>query len=186
VFLLHIVISLRQYVTGISKRTTGIGGQKFSDGFRRGALAPISSPVRMSLCPFVYLHDCNNYSANTASGYGLDDRAIEVRSLAEVKDFSSSLCVQASSGAHPASCTMGTGVLSPGVKCCRGVTLTTHPHLVPVVNDILSPLAPPWRVAGLPLIITLDQEFPTGVQRLFSVPRNFRSVQRNFVIELYF
>jgi len=26
---------------------------------------------------------------------------------------------------------MGTGVLSPGVKRGRGVTLTTHPHLVP-------------------------------------------------------
>jgi hypothetical protein len=23
------------------------------------------------------------------------------------------------------------GVLSPGLKCCRGVTLTTHPHLMP-------------------------------------------------------
>jgi hypothetical protein len=28
------------------------------------------------------------------SDYGLDDREIEVRSLAEAKDFSSSLCVQ--------------------------------------------------------------------------------------------
>jgi hypothetical protein len=27
-------------------------------------------------------------------GYGLDDRAIEVRSLAEAEDFSSNLCVQ--------------------------------------------------------------------------------------------
>jgi hypothetical protein len=34
-------------------------------------------------------------------------------------------------GPHPASCTMGTGSPSPGVKRCRGVTLTTHPHLVP-------------------------------------------------------
>jgi hypothetical protein len=46
------------------------------------------------------------------------------------KDFSSSLCVQTGSGAHPASCTMGTGVLSPGLKRGRGVTLTTHLHLV--------------------------------------------------------
>jgi hypothetical protein len=43
------------------------------------------------------------------SDYGLDDRAIGVRSLAGVKDFSSNLCVQTGSGAHPASCTMGTG-----------------------------------------------------------------------------
>jgi hypothetical protein len=53
--------------------------------------------------------------------YGLDDRAIRVRSPAEAKDFSSSLCVQTASGAHPASCTMGTGgVLSPGVKVRPG------------------------------------------------------------------
>jgi hypothetical protein len=44
-----------------------------------------------------------------ASGYGLDDRKIKVRSPAEAKGFSSSLCVQTGSGAHPASCTMGTG-----------------------------------------------------------------------------
>jgi hypothetical protein len=42
------------------------------------------------------------------SDYGLDDRAIEVRSPAETKDFSTILCVQTGSGAHPASCTMGT------------------------------------------------------------------------------
>jgi hypothetical protein len=46
-------------------------------------------------------------------------------------DFSSSLCVQTDSRAHPPSCTMGTEVLSPGLKRGRGVTLTTHPHLVP-------------------------------------------------------
>jgi hypothetical protein len=38
--------------------------------------------------------------------YGLDDR---VRSPTEAEDFSSSLCVQTGSGAHPDSCTMGTG-----------------------------------------------------------------------------
>jgi len=54
-----------------------------------------------------------------------------VRSPAEAKDFSSSLCVQTGSGAHPASCTMGTGVPFPGVKRGWGVTLTTHPDLVP-------------------------------------------------------
>jgi hypothetical protein len=32
------------------------------------------------------------------------------------KDFSSSLCVQTGSGAHPASCTMGTGGPFPGAK----------------------------------------------------------------------
>jgi hypothetical protein len=50
-----------------------------------------------------------------------------VRSPTVAEDFSSSLCVQTGSEAHPASCPMGTGVLSPGVKRGRGVTLTTHP-----------------------------------------------------------
>ena len=34
--------------------------------------------------------------------------------------------VQTGSGVHPASCKMGTGSF-PGVKCGRGVLLTTHP-----------------------------------------------------------
>jgi hypothetical protein len=50
------------------------------------------------------------------SDYELDDRAIEVRSPAETKDFSCSLC----SGAHPASCTMGTGGPFPGAKALPG------------------------------------------------------------------
>jgi hypothetical protein len=37
------------------------------------------------------------------SDYGLHDRAIEVRSPAEAKDFSSTLCVQTSSEAYPTS-----------------------------------------------------------------------------------
>jgi hypothetical protein len=54
------------------------------------------------------------------SDYGLDDRAIGVRSPAGTKDFSSSLCVQTGSGAHPASCTMGTGGPFPGGKARLG------------------------------------------------------------------
>ena len=37
--------------------------------------------------------------------------------------------VQTGPGAHPASCKMGTGFF-PGVKCGRGVLLTSHPLLV--------------------------------------------------------
>jgi hypothetical protein len=70
-------------------------------------------------------------SGSIVSDYGLDGRAIGVRSPAGAKDFSFSLCVQTGFGAHPPSCTMGTGVLSPGVKRGRCVMLTTHPHLVP-------------------------------------------------------
>jgi len=40
-----------------------------------------------------------------------------------------SVPVQTGPGAHPASCTMGTGSF-PGVKSGRGVTLTPHPLLV--------------------------------------------------------
>jgi hypothetical protein len=54
------------------------------------------------------------------SDYGLDDRAIEVRSPVEANDFSSSLCVQTCSGAHPASCTMGTVGSFPGAKARPG------------------------------------------------------------------
>jgi hypothetical protein len=43
------------------------------------------------------------------SDYGLDDRAIGVRSLAGAEDFSCTFCVQTGSGAHPDSCTVGTG-----------------------------------------------------------------------------
>jgi hypothetical protein len=61
------------------------------------------------------------------------------RFFAEAKDFSSSLCVQTSSEAHPTSYSMGSGGPFPGDKSRRGVTLNTPIHL---------PLAPAWRVAG--------------------------------------
>jgi hypothetical protein len=57
-------------------------------------------------------------SVSIVSDYGLDDRAFGVRSPAD--DFSSSLCVQTGSGAHPASCSMGTGGLFPGSKARLG------------------------------------------------------------------
>jgi hypothetical protein len=54
------------------------------------------------------------------SDYGLDDRAIGVRSPAGAKDFFSILCIQTGSKAHPASCTMGTGGPFPGGKARPG------------------------------------------------------------------
>jgi hypothetical protein len=59
-------------------------------------------------------------SVSIVSDYGLDDRVIGVRSPAGAKDFYSSLCVQTGSGAHPASCTMGTGGPFPGGKARPG------------------------------------------------------------------
>jgi hypothetical protein len=46
---------------------------------------------------------------------------------AELEYFSSNLCVQTGSGAHPTSCTMGTGGFSLGLKHGQSVMLTTHP-----------------------------------------------------------
>jgi hypothetical protein len=85
---------------------------------------------------------------------------IEVRSPAGERIFPLSSCVLTGSEAHPASCTMGTGVLSPVVKRGRGVTLSIHPRLVPrsrgvgAILPLPPPQAPPWRVAG-PLYFTL-------------------------------
>jgi hypothetical protein len=88
------------------------------------------------------------------SDYGMDDRAIGVRSSAGEKDFSSSLCVQTDSGAHPASYTMGTGGPFPGGKARPGRDADhSPPSSAEVVNELelylLSPQAPPWRVEGL-------------------------------------
>jgi hypothetical protein len=54
-------------------------------------------------------------SVSIVCNCGLDDQTIEVRSpAAGAKDFFSSLCVQTDSGAHRASCSMGTGGPFPG------------------------------------------------------------------------
>jgi hypothetical protein len=75
---------------------------------------------------------------------------IKVRSPAEAKDFSSSLCVQTIFEVHLASYPMGTGVLSPGVKCSQGVMLTIHPHLVLRTRMSRSCISsPPWRKHGI-------------------------------------
>jgi hypothetical protein len=78
------------------------------------------------------------------SDYGLDHRAIKVRFPAKARDFSSSLCVQTGSGAHPASCTMGTGSPFPGDKARPGRDSGhSPPFSAEVVNEyelyILSP-----------------------------------------------
>ena len=63
-----------------------------------------------------------------ATGYGLDSPGIESRWGARF-----SAPVQNGPGAHPASCTMGTRSF-PRVKRGRGITLTPHPLLVPMVT----------------------------------------------------
>jgi hypothetical protein len=54
------------------------------------------------------------------SDYGLDDRAMEVRSPTGAEDFSSSPCAQTGCGAHPFSYPMGTGGSFPGGKARPG------------------------------------------------------------------
>jgi len=57
--------------------------------------------------------------------------------------------VQTGCGAHPASCTVGTGSF-PGVKSGRGVALTPHPLLVPWSRKSSAvPLLPLWAVRPL-------------------------------------
>jgi len=57
--------------------------------------------------------------------------------------------VQTCPGAQPSSFTMGTGSF-PGVKCGRGVLLTTHPLLVPRSwKNRAIPLPTLWATPGL-------------------------------------
>jgi hypothetical protein len=66
-------------------------------------------------------------SVGIATGYGLDGPGIESRWAARF-----SAPVHTGPGAHPASCKIGTGSF-PGVESCRGVTLTPHSLLLPLV-----------------------------------------------------
>jgi hypothetical protein len=88
------------------------------------------------------------------SDYGLVDRATEVRSPAKEKDFSSSVCIQTSSGAHPAFCPMGTRGPFPRGKVWPGRDADHSPQLVPrswMTRSYTSspPPAPKWCVVGL-------------------------------------
>ena len=81
-------------------------------------------------------------SVGIATDYGLDSPGIESQRRRDFPPF------QTGPGAHPASCTMGTGFF-PGVKCGRGVLLTTHPLLVPWSwKSRAIPLPTPWATTG--------------------------------------
>jgi hypothetical protein len=64
------------------------------------------------LCPSSQLSTCTLFSRyisfGIATGYGVDNRMIEIRFLAVVDNFSPRYHVQTDSGAHPASYPMGT------------------------------------------------------------------------------
>jgi hypothetical protein len=80
-------------------------------------------------CQLNYSHvlctGCGPHSSvSIATGYELDGPGIDSW---WGQDFPP---IQTGPGAHPASCTMGTGSF-PGVKCGWGMLLTTNPLLVP-------------------------------------------------------
>jgi hypothetical protein len=97
----------------------GLNNMTSSPAFAKQAnTIPVSNTVSFSV-------SCSHFRSHVSSGsivsdYGLDDRAIGVQSPAGAKDFSSNLCVQTGSGAHPASCPMGTGGPFPGGKARPG------------------------------------------------------------------
>jgi hypothetical protein len=105
-------------------------------------------PERIQYC---YWFRCEpGSSGSIVSGYGLDDRAIEVRSLAEAKDFSSNLCVQTGSGAHPTSCPMGTGGYFPGGKARPGRDIGhSPPSSAEVENEQKLTSSPLKRLRGV-------------------------------------
>jgi hypothetical protein len=64
----------------------------------------------------------------------------------EAEDFSSNLFVQTGSGAHPASCTYGSGVSFPAGKTLSECGADHSPPSSTKLY-LLSIQAPPWRVA---------------------------------------
>jgi hypothetical protein len=116
---------------------------------------------------------------------GLGNRVIGVRSPAEAKRI-----VPLASVSRPAlgptqpPVIWAPGVLSTGVKRGRGVTLTTHPHLVPrsgVSRSLyfLSPLAPPRRVVWLLYFL------PNALDRNWHEMRlERRSLERRLTVNL--
>jgi hypothetical protein len=111
-------------------------------------------------------------SVSIMSGYRLEDRAVEVRSSAEAKDFSSSLCVQTVSGADPVSCPMGTRGPFSGGKVRPGRDADhSPPFSAGFVNEwmlyILSPLLLDRCVVGLQKKNLVYSQKQTTATRLF-------------------
>jgi hypothetical protein len=112
-------------------------------------------------------------SVSIVSGYGLDDRAIDVRSPAETKGFLSVATV-AGSGAHPASCTMGTGGPFPGGKAQSGREADhSPPSSAEVENEQELYLLSPKRLHGcrwtaLALVCSIGVYFFVLVLLLFT------------------
>ena len=97
--------------------------------------------IYVCVCVCVYVCGPGN-SVGIATDYGLDGPGSN-------PGRDEILSIQTDPGAHTASCKMGTGSF-PGVKCGRGVLLTTHPLLVPQSwNSRAIPLPTLWATPGL-------------------------------------
>jgi hypothetical protein len=93
-------------------------------------------------------------SGSIVSDYGLDDRAIGVRSRQGQRIFPLTSVSRPALGPTQPPVQWVPGVLSPGVKPRPGRDADHSPlSSAEVVNEyelyFLSPQAPPWRVAGL-------------------------------------
>jgi hypothetical protein len=97
-----------------------------------------------------------------------------VRSPAKAKDFSSSLCVQTSSGAHPASCTMGTVGHFLGGKARSGPDAGhSSPSSGEVRNEqelyLLFPLAPTWCSGTALISICYEELTEQPLQQILTI-----------------
>ena len=113
----------------------------------------------------IYLNMClicgPGSSVGIVTDYGLDGPGVESRWGQAFPPL------QTGPGTHPASCTMGTGS-SPGVKCGRGVLLTTH-HL-------LAPRS--WKRRAIPLPLSGPQPGPvTGFKKLCLIYSHINTAQ---------
>jgi hypothetical protein len=85
------------------------------------------------------------------------------------KDFSSSLCVQTGSGAHPASCTMGTGRPFPGAKARPWCDADHSPLLVPRSRMSRSYFSSPHKCSGTGLAFIIVAYWHRIVSVLYSI-----------------
>jgi hypothetical protein len=114
---------------------------------------PGSTPAVTINLP-LYLYSWPGSVVGTATGYGLGAPGIESRWGARF-----SAPIQTGPGAHPASCTMGTGSF-PGVKSGRGATLPPHPLPLPWSwKSRAIPLLPQWAVQSLSARTTVHFSF---------------------------